>query len=68
MTNSNIQHTPAQAQYAAHQTSLRDLIKQLEAKLDQHQVQASTDATNWGYAGQLGYANAKLTELVASFR
>lgn len=58
----------AQAQYNAHQASIRSLIKQLEAKLDNHEKQASAQPKNWGFAGDVGHVEAKLTELVEFFR
>lgn len=58
----------AQAQYNAHQASIRSLIKQLEAKLDGHEKQASARPADWGYAGDLGHVEAQLKELVSFFR
>ena len=60
--------TAAQAQYNARQASIRSLIKQLEAKLDNHEKQASAHPKDWGFAGDLGHAEAKMTELVEFFR
>jgi hypothetical protein len=60
--------TAAQAKYNAHQASIRSLIKQLEAKLDNHEKQASAHPANWGFSGDLGHVEANLTELVEFFR
>jgi hypothetical protein len=60
--------TAAQAQYNAHQASIRRLLKQLEAKLDTHEKQASAHPKNWGFAGDVGHVEEKLSELVEFFR
>ena len=60
--------TAAQAQYNAHQASIRSLIKQLEAKLDAHEKRASAHPKDWGFAGDVGHVQEKLTELVEFFR
>lgn len=60
--------TAAQAQYNAHQANIRSLIQQLEAKLDTHEKQASARPAEWGFSGDLGHVEAKLTELLEFFR
>ncbi len=58
----------AQTQYTARQASIRSLIKQIEAKLDEHEKLANAQPHQWGFSGDLGHAEAKLTELVEFFR
>ena len=67
-TENTLQRTAAQDAYNGHLDAIRAMMKQLEAKLDAHEKRASAHPTNWGFAGDLGYAETKLTELVSFFR
>ena len=60
--------TSAQAQYKAHQGSIQALAQQLQAKLATHAAKAATQPLNWGFAGDLGFAEDRLRELVDFFQ
>lgn len=53
----------AQAQYNAHQASIRRLLKQLEAHLDTHEKKSSSQPADWGCVGDVAHIDAKLKEL-----
>ena len=60
--------TAAQAQYNAHQASIRSLIKQIEAHLDAHEKQSSAHPADWGYVGDVAHIDAKLKDLAECLR
>jgi hypothetical protein len=52
--------TAALADYAARKAQAQSLIERLSTALEAHQVKASQNPTNWGYAGDLGAFNSEL--------
>lgn len=56
--------TTAQAQYQAHQANIRELIKQLESRLEPHGTKALAAPDNWGYVGDIAHIEHRLNELV----
>lgn len=67
-TQNTLQQPAAQSQYKAHQANIRSLIQRLEAQLAEHATRASARPADWGYAGDLGYIETKLQELVSHTR
>ena len=54
----------AAAAYAAHQSSIKVLIKALHHELDLHEKRAVQQPKNWGFAGDLGGVQGRLAEIV----
>lgn len=54
------QMTAAQRDYADRKAQAQSLIERLSTALQTHQVKASNNPTNWGYAGDLGAFNSEL--------
>ncbi len=60
--------TTAQAQYNAHQASIRRLLKQIEAHLDAHEKKSSAHPADWGYVGDVAHIDTKLKDLAEVIR
>lgn len=60
--------TTAQAQYQARQVRIQALVVKLQSTLASHGTKAASKPRDWGYAGDLSHAEARLQELVDFFQ
>lgn len=54
----------AQEKYNERQQSISELMKQMQELLKAHTKEQKQNPKNWGYAGELGYVEEQLQELV----
>ncbi len=56
----------AAACYAERHAECQNLLKRIASRLEQHKKEQAAEATDWGYAGDLGRVTEELAYVLAS--
>jgi len=67
MANQVYPYKTAREEYEARQVNISSILKTLDMKMKSHNHKASMDQKNWGFAGDLGFVEEQLKNIVDHF-